>query len=71
MFASLLKQDLTAALKYSELGADIPIPIARIIIAIEGERTSITAIIRVTADMKHAPPAVEHLTVVPFIIIIP
>lgn len=56
MFASSLKQDLTAALKYSELRADILIPIARIIIAVESERTCITAIIRIPADMQHAPP---------------
>jgi hypothetical protein len=67
----LLKQELIIALTNSELRTDIPIPIGRIIIAIEGERTCITAIIRVTADMKHVPPAVEHLMICPFIILSP
>jgi hypothetical protein len=67
----LLKQELIIALTNSELRADIPIPTSRTIIAIEGERTRTTAIKRVTADTKHAPPAADHLMICPFIILSP
>lgn len=59
------------ALTNSELRADIPIPIARIIIAIKDERTCIRTIIRIPADMEHAPPVVEYLMINPFIILTP
>lgn len=64
----MLKQELIIALTNSELRADIPIPIARIIIAIESERACITAIIRVTANMQDVPPIMEHLMICPLYI---
>ena len=64
----MLKQGLITALTNSEVGADIPIPIGRVIIAIERERACITAIIRVTADMKNTPFLVEYLVTNPLII---
>jgi hypothetical protein len=67
----LLKQEPIIALTNSELRADIPIPIGRIIITIEVERACIAAIIRIPADMKHVPPVVEHLMICPFITFIP
>ena len=67
----MLKQELIIALTNSELRADIPIPIARIIIAIEGERPCIATVIRVTADMQDVPSAKEYLMINPFIILAP
>jgi hypothetical protein len=67
----LLKQEKIITQTNSEVRADIPIPIGGIIIAIEGERARNRAIIRITADMQHVPPVVEHLMTFPFITFIP
>lgn len=52
----------------SEVCANIPIPIARIIISIESKRSCISAIIRIVADMKDAP-TFTFLTINPLFIV--
>jgi hypothetical protein len=52
----ILGAGLETQAQYSEVSADITISITRIIITIEGKRTCISAVIRVTANMQDVPP---------------
>jgi hypothetical protein len=55
-FRPEVEQDLIAKhSKNSEVRANIPIPITRIIITIESKRTCITTIISVTTHMQNVP----------------